>query len=161
MRPISSRRSSKAVTANPPISRGRRLAKRIEHPGHVHLPLQPRHHDVEQLVAEIAELAVEVVEVIDQRASLPLLEERGLRQQQRGAGGILVADLGGGEDAVALFRGDHEVGRRAANVAVLPGRFQLRDHIGVVLEADEQIVDHLRAELSADSRDLTASSPPW
>ena len=85
---------------------------------------------------------------------VPLLEERGLGEQQGGTRRVLVANRGGGQDAVALLGGDHEIGRRAANVAVLAGRFELRDDIRVVLEADEEIVDHLSPEVPADARDL-------
>jgi hypothetical protein len=50
-----SRRSSPAA----------RLPQSVEHAGHVRLPLDPRHDDVEHLVAEVAKLALDRFEVID------------------------------------------------------------------------------------------------
>ena len=55
--------------------------------------------------------------------------------------------------------GDDEVLRRAAHVLVGAVLLQLPEHVGDVLEADQQVVDHLGLEVAGDARDQAASSP--
>ena len=65
-----------------------------------------------------------------------------------------------GDEELLLAVGDDEVGGRPADVAVLPECFELRDHVGVVFEADEQIVNHLRPEIAADPFSVSLAVDP-
>ena len=110
--------------------------------------------DVQQLIAEVTELTIQVVQVIDDRPAAPLLKESGLRQQQGRAGGILVAQVIRREDAVALLGRDDEIGRSSPDVAVLSRGIELSEYVRVVLEPHQQIFNDLRAKVSADAADL-------
>ena len=53
---------------------------------------------------------------------------------------------------MALLDGDHEIGRAAAHVLVGAVLLQLPQHVGDVLETDQQVLDQLRAESPRDAR---------
>ena len=70
---------------------------------HLLLALDAGHDHRHALVAEVAELPIQALEVVEHRLALALLVEGQLGQQQGGAAGVLVADLRRHQDAVALL----------------------------------------------------------
>src|SRR5687767_2484784 len=59
---------------------------------------------------------------------------------------------------MALLGRDDEIGGRAPNVPVLTGGVQLSEHIGMVLEPDQEVLDDLCAEMAADTANLARSN---
>ena len=53
---------------------------------------------------------------------------------------------------MALFTAEDEIVRRAFDVLVAAGLFELMQHLRDVLEADEQVVNDLRLEMACDAR---------
>ena len=79
-------------------------------------------------------------------------------QEDRGAG-VLVADLRRHQDAVALLAADDEIVGAAFDLFVSAGLLELLQHLGDVLEADQQVVDDLGLEMPGDARHHDSRSP--
>ena len=100
------------------------------------------HHRGAHGVGVVAEALVSVDQVVVD--GLPARGQIGgeLSQHDRRARGVLVAHQRGQHEAVALLGREDEVVKRGGQVPEPPGPLQGSEHVGDVLEADQEVAEH-------------------
>ncbi len=112
----------------------------------------PLHDERVAGVRRVAVAAVHVGEVVAEGAALVTQAAAQLRQEQRAAAGVLVAQRRTHQHPVALLGAQQEVAETGAHVAPSAVRFDRVQHLPDVLEPDEQVADDLHPVGARDAR---------